>query len=422
MQGMVATVKKGRWQRSGALLAMAAMVIGASACDVTNPGQILDSDLNNPDALRILVNGMAGDFQQGLDNVGWDNAVLTGDLSGTSAYLSRQRHWAGDPQPEDAEDYNTVYEAEWAADHGIERMKEVMGPDFDSSPLAAEAYAWAGFANRLLGETMCKAVIDGGAPQPREMYFERADSDFTRAIDIADAAGSAAATTRLAALGGRASVRVVLDDWVGAVADAGQVPTDFAFYSQFSSTSTRENNTIWDETQRRVNLNVKYTYFEDYYTATDDPRTPWFHNPELMLAADGHTEQLTQGKYNDIGADIALTKGTEMRLIEAENLIRTGSWAQGMTVINALRTDAGAPAVSATNEAKAMDLLRKERAIVMWLETRRGGDLLRFGGDPAGDPILVAMAASAPDIQLEGRAICMPFSQTMLATNPNLSN
>jgi hypothetical protein len=415
-------VSKGGSGNGRVLFALAVATLCLGACDVTNPGQILDSDLSSPEALRILVNGMAGDFQQGLDNIGWDNAVLTGDLTGTSAYLSRQRHWAGDPQPEDAEDYNTVYEAEWVASHGIERMKEVLGPDFDSSPLAAEASLWAGFANRLLGETMCHAVIDGGAPQPREVYFDRAETFFTQAIDIAEAAGSDAATIRLAALGGRASVRVIKGDWAGAVADAGEVPTDFAFYSQFSSTSGRENNTIWDETQRRVNLNVKYTFFEDYYQTTDDPRTPWHQDPDLALAADGHTEQLIQGKYNDIGADIALTKGAEMRLIEAENLIRSGQWEDGMAAINALRTAAGAPTVNAADETEAMDHLRKERAIVMWLETRRGGDLLRFGGDPASDPILAAMAANAPDIPLEGRAICMPYSLTMLSTNPNLGN
>ncbi len=422
MRDTEAAVSRGMSRNGRLLLALAAATLCLGACDVTNPGQILDSDLNNPEALRILVNGMAGDFQQGLDNIGWDNAVLTGDLTGTSAYLSRQRHWAGDPQPEDAEDYNTVYEAEWTAAHGIERMKEVLGPDFDSSPLAAEASLWAGFANRLLGETMCHAIIDGGAPQPREVYFDRAETYFTQAIDIAEAAGSDAATIRLAALGGRASVRVIKGEWDGAVSDAGEVPTDFVFYSQFSSTSNRENNTIWDESQRRVNLNVKYTFFEDYYRTTEDPRTPWHQDPDLALAADGHTEQLIQGKYNDIGADIALTKGTEMRLIEAENLIRSGQWEDGVAAINALRTAAGAPTVSAGNETEAMDLLRKERAIVMWLETRRGGDLLRFGGDPASDPILVAMAANAPDIPLEGRAICMPYSLTMLATNPNLGD
>lgn len=59
-----------------------------------------------------------------------------------------------------------------------------------------------------------------------------------------------------------------------------------------------------------------------------------------------------------------------------------------------------------------------------WLRVRaawRGGDLLRWGGDPTKDAVLVTMVAAAPgNLPLAGREICMPRSQTLLATNPNL--
>ena len=398
----------------------ACTVLGIAACDVTNPGQVLDQDLNNTSSMRILVNGMAGDFEVALRDFGWDNAVQTGDLSGTSAYLSRQRHWAGDPQPEDADDYNSTYEARWSAEHGIERMKTVMGNGFATSPLAAEAYLWAGFANRLLGEGMCQAVIDGGPAENRSVYFDRAEDDFTNAITIAQAAGASASNLLLAAYGGRASVRVVKGDWPGAVSDAGQVPTDFVFNAQYSTTSSREENQIWAENRQRVNLSVKYTWFETYYAQYKDPRTPVGKDPQLLLSADGVSPHLIQMKYNDWGADIPLTKGTEMRLIEAENAIRGGDWQGGLATINSLRSAVGVAPWTATDADEAMDILRKERAIVTWLEARRGGDLLRFGGDPTQDSILVAMHQAKPDIPLAGRAICSPFSQTLVSTNPNL--
>ena len=44
----------------------ACTVLGIAACDVTNPGQVLDQDLNNTSSMRILVNGMAGDFEVAL--------------------------------------------------------------------------------------------------------------------------------------------------------------------------------------------------------------------------------------------------------------------------------------------------------------------------------------------------------------------
>lgn len=398
-----------------------AVVALLAACDVTNPGQILDADLDNPAAMPILVTGMAGDFQLGLRDIGWNNAVLTGDLSGTSAYLSRQRHWAGNPQPEDADEYNSVYRARWVAESGIERMKAVLGPGFATSPLAAEAYMWAGFANRLLGETMCQATIDGGPALPRTAYFARAESAFTNAIKIAEAAGATAATTRLASYGGRASVRLIQKNWTGALADAAVVPTSFEFASKFSTASAREQNQIWAENRQRVNLSVKYTWFESYATQYADTRAPVGRDPKLTISADGVSPHLVQLKYNDAGSSVVLTRGTEMRLIEAENQIVNGDWQAGLAAINQLRTAAGTRPWTATTKEEAFDRLKMERAIVLWLETRRGGDLLRWGGDPTKDPLLATMAAAAPGkLPLAGRAICMPFSQTLLATNPNL--
>ncbi|MEO5816694.1 MAG: RagB/SusD family nutrient uptake outer membrane protein [Gemmatimonadaceae bacterium] len=405
-------------RRCVGVMLFAALMAG---CDVTNPGQILDDDLNNAAAIPILVTGMAGDFEVGLRDIGWNNAVLIGDLSGTSAYLSRQRHWAGNPQPEDADEYNSVYRARWVAESGIERMKTVLGASFASSPYAAEAYMWAGFANRLLGETMCAAVIDGGPLLPRMAYFARAESAFTNAIQIATAAGATAATTQLAAYGGRASVRLVQGNWAGALSDAGKVPTTFSYISRFSTSSLREQNQIFAENRQRVNLSVKYTWFEKYATASHDARTVVGTDPKLTISADGVSPHLIQGKYNELGADVVLTRGAEMRLIEAENEIVNGTWQTGVAMINALRAAAGVAPVNPTTKAEAFDRLKEERAIVMWLESRRGGDLFRWGGSPAADPILKAMAAAAPgNLPLATRAICSPFSQTLLATNPAL--
>lgn len=399
-------------------LAVAALL---AACDVTNPGQILDADLDNPSAMPILVTGMAGDFQLGLRDIGWNNAVLTGDLSGTSAYLSRQRHWAGNPQPEDADEYNSVYRARWVAESGIERMKTVLGPAFATSPLAAEAYMWAGFSNRLLGETMCQATIDGGPALSRMAYFARAESAFTNAIKVAEAAGTAAATTRLAAYGGRASVRLIQKNWTGALADAAVVPTAFEFASKFSTASAREQNQIWGENRQRVNLSAKYTWFESYAAQFADARAPVGRDPKLTISADGVSPHMVQLKYNDAGASVVLTRGTEMRLIEAEHQIVNGDWQAGLAAINQLRTAARTAPWTAATRDEAFERLKAERAIVLWLEARRGGDLLRWGADPTKDLLLATMANAAPGkLPLAGRAICMPFSQTLLATNANL--
>lgn len=400
----------------GLPIAAAALALALTGCEVVNPGQILDADLDRESSFRVLVNGMAGEFADALDDINWNSSVMMGDLAGTSAYLSRIRHWEGRPTPEDAGEYDSAHAVPWVVQNGIERMQEVLGDRFESSELAAEAHLWGGYANRLLGETMCRAVIEGGSPQPRSVYFDRAEAHFTRAIEIASAAG--AEEIRLAATGGRASVRINLGEWDAAVADARQVPDDFVFEALYHTTGG--GNTIWNESQSRVNLNVKHTWFEDYFAETGDPRTPWFRHDRILTAADGATPQLMQDKYGSEGADVALTTGAEMRLIQAEALIRAGDWPAGMAIINSLRSEAGVAPWTAASEAEALEALKKERAIVLWLEARRAGDVYRWGGDPAQDPILVEMKENAPRVLLQDRATCHPFSEVMLATNPNL--
>ena len=56
------TLRSSRWR--GVPVLFAAVLAGAG-CDVTNPGNILDENLDREDAFQALVNGMAGDFAPG---------------------------------------------------------------------------------------------------------------------------------------------------------------------------------------------------------------------------------------------------------------------------------------------------------------------------------------------------------------------
>ncbi|MEX2570055.1 MAG: RagB/SusD family nutrient uptake outer membrane protein [Gemmatimonadota bacterium] len=413
-----------RWPRTAVLVVLAGMA--TSACDVVNPGRILDADLSQEGALRVLVNGIGGDVTLAYRGLGWNLEVLTGGLTGTSAYDSRIRHWRGNPNALDAEDYNSAWAAGWVADQGIARMQEVLGGEFNNSALAAEAYVWGGIAYRLLGESMCQAVFDGGAPTDRSEYLERAEEYFTSAAEIASAVGNS--SLRNAALGGRASVRINLGDWQGAVADAQQVPTAYEWAVIMHGGDTRERNEIFYENQRRTNLNVRYSFFHSYGEEFDDPRAD-IVIPTDVGAADGSFPQVWHTKYTAAGDDVPAVKGTEMRLIEAEYYItQTGEWQRGLDIVNQLRADAGVAPWTASNQAEAFTALKKERAIVLWLEHRRGGDLYRWGNTAAGDPVLAKMYENVAQsdghelaIPQGERAICLPFSQTLVSTNPNIS-
>lgn len=410
-------------------LVMAAAV-AVAGCDVTNPGKVLDDDLNQETALRVVVNGLGGDMTLAHRHFGWNMNVLTGDMSGSSAYKSRVQHWQGRPDEEDAEDYNSLYAVVNIADRAIERVNEVLGGDAATSPIAAEAYMWAGWANRYAGDAFCQAVIDGGEPQPRTVYHERAIEYFTEAINIASTAGTE--ETLLASYGGRAHSRMQLGNWAGALEDAGQVPDGFSFDIKMDAGSGREWNEIHYENQQRTNLNTRWTWFDWYGNEFDDDRVDFFTR-EGVTAADGSGLQLMHTKYTTKSHDINAVTGSEMRLLEAEyQITQTGDWEAGLAIVNDVRTAAGLDPWEAANQDEAFEALKMERAIELWLESRRGGDLWRWGNTAAGDPILAKMYEQTPApaeypggaggllVPQDQREICFPLSITIKSTNPNL--
>src|SRR5690606_1932553 len=92
---------------------------------------------------------------------------------------------AGDLAPDQAETdehWQLAHRARWVAEEAVRRMERAFGTGFDSHATAAQGLLYAGYANRLLGENMCVAVIDGGAAQDRRVHFERAREAFTRAL------------------------------------------------------------------------------------------------------------------------------------------------------------------------------------------------------------------------------------------------
>ena len=431
-----------RWSRGGGVLLLLAAIVVATGCEVTNPGNILDENLDRDDAFEALVNGMAGDFALGLNGANSGAvrfAVLFGEIwAGTSgeADLLAGRGIL----PADRPDYNNwtnnAHAARWVAEDGIRRMKAV-GGSVESSALLAEALVWAGFSNRLLGDIHCEAVFDNGPPLPRSAYYERADAHFTEALQVGMAAG--ASDLMHAAYGGRASVRLILGDLSGAVSDAGQVPTDFAWYAEYNDVAQggRQTNAVWHETHPRRNATVGLTWFRDYYVETGDPRVP--SQDAARAGGDGISPLVSVEKYPDGTSDVPLTKGAEMRLIEAESLIRGGQWQEGLAMINDTRAEIGVPAWEATNVEEAFEALILERAIVMWLEARRGGEFYRLneltqifpgGYTPAADVIIQRMvdnvkatlpAAMSDAVLRENRATCWGFSEVMRNTNPNLA-
>src|SRR5256885_14674674 len=170
------------------------VVLGALAgCNlsVANPDRVQDPLLNDPGAHAAVVAGASLALSEAINWV----AFFGGDASKEFTQGGRIHpvklpvdpgQLSVDEIPDNA--WNFAQQARWVAEDGERRLRDVMGAQFDSYDLGAKALLYAGYANRLLGENMCEAVIDGGGPSDYKDYFRRAESALTEAIAVAGAA------------------------------------------------------------------------------------------------------------------------------------------------------------------------------------------------------------------------------------------
>lgn len=382
------------------LALVCAVGVALAGCDlgVTNPGLIDDAALNDVRAMEPLVTGMGGDLQTILDDVAYFMGIASGDITHTGAFEAEQFMARGEITPRHVNGlWGGMHRARWAAEHGIERMKTVLGRDFETNRLGIEAYLWSGFSNRVLGENVCQAIIDGGAPQPNTVHFERAEAAFGEAIRLAQKQGNTG--LEQIAYAGRAQVRAALGKWADAAADAGKVPTGAKFEVPYATNPSREWNWLAYQSITRHYFSVYGSWAEK---VTGDPRVPW--RDLKRVGADGKTPMYQQQKYLTTAAPIQLMAGDEMRLIEAEAALRLNNDVAGaLAKINGLRSAAGQPPSTARTVEEAFVALRLERAIVLWMEGRRLWELRRFN-----DPFLA------------NRDKCIPASENEVNTNPNL--
>lgn len=370
--------------------------IALTACDlgVDTPTLIEDKDLNDIKAIPALAAGVASDYAFAMTEPGGGGLIVASALLADE--LVHVGTWVGLRGPSDGLSRNDWVEsqsrwaepsqARWVAENAIERMTETLGKagqDPASNRFVAQVTHWAGHANRAMGDHFCNAVINGGTMEPHTVYYTRAEKYFTDAIPIATA--SKQNDIRLSAIGGRAHARMMMGNWAGAVADAAQIPTDFVFL-QLHKDSGREDNDLYWWGYRRSETSVWGTPFAEWgtntasKTSTGDPRVRF--DGTARKGGDGRRPFFRQHKYTSYDDDIAVVKGTEMRLIEAEAALLNNDVSTAVAKINEVRKFHKLTPVAASNLGAAWDLLQKERGIELWLEGKRLPDLRRWAKNP----------------------------------------
>jgi starch-binding outer membrane protein, SusD/RagB family len=402
---------------------LAATVLLSAACDfkVTNPGPVQDTFLDDAAAFPAIVNGAGRNLSDALNWVSYTGAAVARELhpaGSTGSFGISVQQQNGRLMDDEVNDHwFRAHQARWTAEQGLVRLRDGLKADFAKSRDAAQLLLWVGYANRLLGENMCDAVIDGGAKQPYTVYLERAEAAFTEAIAVATAAGQASMVT--AATAGRASVRALRGNWTGAATDAATVPNGFVYQMPYNTIDIDQYNRIfWASANAPYRAHTVWrTFYEDYYKTTKDPRVGWDLDPknptgDAAVGNLGRVPWYFQTKFKVRESPINLSSGWEMRLIEAEAKLVANDLAGAAPLINARRVSLGLTPWPATNATEAWTALKRERGIELWLEARRLGDLRRWA------------TANRPGVveDMAGRDLCFPVSRNEKETNPSASS
>lgn len=438
---------------SRTLATLGLLTVALAGCElgVSNPSLVEEADLATPAAVPAIVNGALGSFGMATTIMGAAgtyaaSAILSGELVHSGSWTPPREISEGFPNnesPENQSHWGYSSQARWQAEDAIDKVSALIAnPSQDRWVALAQLYA--GFSNRVMGEMFCDAVIDGGPLEPHTAFSTRAVGHFDNAIQTAQAGGHT--ELRFAALAGRAQARLMLGQWDQAVADAAQVPTDFTFTHAHSDNSSNEHNGVHNWTYRGDNAwqyTVWGTPFEAWGLnarepeAGGDPRVTF--TPMLtaagapLIGGDNRRPIFRADKYPSRNSAIALAKGTEMRLIEAEALLRNGDVPGAVSKINQVRSLHGLTPEAASNAAEGWALLMRERGLELFLEGRRLGDVRRWAADPQAsahvDYTFVGRIASGQPASadprrsvLDANPLCLRISTNEIFSNPNLQN
>jgi hypothetical protein len=368
------------------LLFIAALSACSGLLDVENESDLLDEDLNTEAAIGPVVNGVAGDFGEFYSSLAlavgqaafelWHTGSHGHDRETDEGFMRR-------PSSDGNGGYNRGSRAYWVATDAQRRILEAY-PDGGSREEMAEVLVWGGFTLLLLGENWCGATFDGGPEVQPNVVLGMAEDDFTRAIEIATAAG--ATEWRQRATAGRARARLMLGNHSGAIADAAGIPAGFRWDYNYSNNSGRENNDVpghtRDELRRETGVHPKFFEDDRYW---NDPRTPMNDWGPDAVGPDAIRRWVEQDKYPKRESDMPITTWQEARLMEAEAEIRTGDLGVAVDLINEVRASWELdPYTGAMTEDAVMTQLRYERSAELWIQAHALNDLRRFN-DPSLD-------------------------------------
>jgi starch-binding outer membrane protein, SusD/RagB family len=394
--------------------------LGTAACDmglldVSIPGRVVSADLNNSALAETLVNSALGQFECAYTSYVVSTGLLGGELLNASGWLDiNPWGWrgvelynltGGCPTGRDATGlgaYTPLQQARYIAEEATRLIETFNDASVTAKPEKLGLLsAYAAYSTLLLGEGFCEMAIDQGPLLTRAEVFQRAEAGFTKAIAFATTAGNQ--NLRRMALNGRARTRLNLGNNAGAVADATEIPSGFAWNAEYSTSTGKRENRIFNLNRRNRYTSVNYLTYANL-TVGGQPDTRVALANTGLRGHDNTTTHWNQLKYNTAADPIRMASWAEAQLIIAE-----ADPAQALARINALRAAQNLPAFVGT-PTKA-DVL-EERRRQLFLEGHRLNDMVRNN--------LPFPQGSNHKNQPFGPITCMPLPDQERNNNPNV--
>lgn len=406
---MTTTPNLPRALRHAVTLSAAALAFVAAGCkgvlEVSNEQEILDKNLDNPDAVLPIMNGVIGDYALAYANAIDIIGLFGQELQHTGSFPTWREVETGiGTRPSGTGDqvYQNSSRAIWVADTAAVRFRKFL-PDAEKRFELATVLMWGGFAHFLLADNFCALTFHGGpAVTPRQGY-ERAKAVFDDAVKVATAANRT--DVLRGANGGLARVKLMLGDYTGARDAARQVPQGFRLNAVYGN-NTRENNAVATNTTTliRREAGVHPRFYNDALFKVD-PRTSFRDKGDTAKGPDPTRKFVEQLKYPARDSPIPVFTWQEARLIEAEAELQLGNVPAAVTLINQVRSAANlAPYAGAVTATAVRAQVIYERQAELWLQAQSLNDWRRF----------TLVFATQP------RDKCFEIGQLEWDTNPNL--
>ncbi len=434
-------------------------LLGLAGCDlnlleVETPGQVAADDLKAPSLAGLLVDSAISDLECAWNQYVAGASAISDEYISSSGNLALKDWTARRTLSSDAAfsqsgcggaaypAFAPLHTARFQASDVFAKLESAEFADVPNRVgLQATMRAYEGFALIALGEGFCEMTVPVEEGVPGPLYTpvqvaELAEARFSQALQLATQANNA--DIRNMALVGRARARLRRGDFAGVIADAGQVTPGYL------KVATRDGSS-----QRRVNYNFERLNAPDGFRqngsvapnlrnltiAADGRPTAGDGIPDPRVrvvfanrnGTDGVTPHFVNVKHTSQASPVTIASHLEAQLFLAEAHIRSGGVAQGITILNARRTQLGIPVISyAVTQNEATALVLEERRREFFVEGgHRFNDMLRFRGTPFQIPFRGESGSLHPNGVDDtgyayGSMTCFPIPDVERSGNPNL--